>query len=152
MARRNTKQEANIVERQLLALELRKMGLSYRAIGTKLSVSHEQARQDVEAELESLSKEREGKLEQYRQLELERLDGIMKSLDNWVSAGNPQAVMAYLKAMERRAKLIGLDAPTKQETTGTVDVNISDAKSRLAHLINRTASRGETPKDTESTE
>ena len=39
------------------------------------------------------------------------MDFITKSLDHWVACGNPQATAVYIRAMERRAKLMGLDAP-----------------------------------------
>ena len=106
------KQAAEILERQYQALELRRRGLSYRAIGAKLSVSHVQARADVEAVLRQLADENRDKADEMRQLEIERLDAIYESLDSWVASGNPAATNAYLKAMERRAKLQGLDAPT----------------------------------------
>lgn len=58
-----------------------------------------------------MADENKDKADEIRQLELERLDFVNMSLDNWVSSGNPAATNAYIKAMERRAKLQGLDAP-----------------------------------------
>jgi aryl-alcohol dehydrogenase-like predicted oxidoreductase len=144
--------EAAILKRQGAAWDLRLGGLSYRAIGKKLDCSHETVRQDIEAELQRLAESNADKAGVHRQLELERLDKYIRVLDHWIESGNIAAVGMAIKVQERRAKLLGLDAPTKQETTGTVDINITDAKSRLTHLINRTASRVGTPSDTEPTE
>jgi len=105
------KHAVEILERQYQALDLRRRGLSYRAIGLKLGVSHVQIRTDVERVLRQLADENKDKADEIRQLELERLDAVYESLDSWVSSGNPAAANAYLKAMERRAKLQGLDAP-----------------------------------------
>lgn len=127
MARTKNKdaQDFEILKRQMSALELRASGYSFRAIGEKLGISHEQARKDVDGELKSLSDANEDKRAEMRQLDLIRLDKITKSLDHWVEAGSPQAVMAYLKAMERRAKLLGLDAPVKQEIEANVTTTLS---------------------------
>lgn len=114
----NEAEQIKIAERRSLALDFRKAGLSYRAIGKKLGVSYVQVRRDIEAELSLLSKERTDKSEQLRQLELERLDMLTNGLEPFAKVGNPGAVNSFLRVMERRAKLLGLDAPSK------VDLNI----------------------------
>lgn len=117
MARGKTSEQGAIARRQLLALDLRISGLSFRAIADKLDVSHQQIFRDVENELERLAGLRADKAETLRELELQRLDKIINSLDSWVSSGNVGAVNAWIKASERRAKLLGLDAPTKVAPT-----------------------------------
>lgn len=117
MADKNDAKTAEIVKRQTLALDLRIAGFSYRAIGEKIKISHEQARKDVEHELQRLDKLSADKVAIHRQLELERLDKITKALDHWIESGNMGAINTVLKAMERRAKLLGLDAPVKQDVT-----------------------------------
>jgi hypothetical protein len=57
------------------------------------------------------------KAEQIRELELKRLDRFQRSLQPAANKGDAKAVLAILKVMERRAKLLGLDAPTKQANT-----------------------------------
>lgn len=135
MARTKTKdkEQLEITERQILAVELRKTGLSYRAIGTRLNISHEQVRRDVEGELQRLVAERNSSLESYRQLELERLDKITKALDHWVEAGNPMAINSYLRCMERRAKLLGLDVV--EEKANGVEIVIRHENNNPAYTI-----------------
>lgn len=111
------KEKAIIAERKLQALDLRKAGYSYRAIGKKLNVSHEQARQDIEEELRRLAEERKDEATELLQLELERLDMLIKGLEPMARIGKPDAVNSFLKCMERRAKLLGLDAPVKADVT-----------------------------------
>ena len=51
------------------------------------------------------------KLEEYRDLELDRLDRLQRGL--WAKAvgGDPRAVDSVLRIIDKRAKLLGLDAP-----------------------------------------
>lgn len=118
MARGRAAEKGAILQRQLQALELRKQGLTYRDIGDKLSISYQQAHNDVNAELKRLAALTLDCAEELRQLELERLDMLIKGLEPMARVGNPGAVTAYLRVMERRAKLLGLDAPVRQEVTG----------------------------------
>ena len=113
MARGKAAEQGKILERQINALDMRISGLSYRSIAEKLKVSHVQIYRDIENELERLAGLRSDKAETLRELELQRLDKIINSLDVWVSSGNVGAVNAWIKASERRSKLLGLDAPTK---------------------------------------
>ena len=104
-----------ILQRQIQALELRKAGFSYRAIAEKLDIGHAQAHKDVMGELERLAQLRDGKATEILELELERLDMLTKGLEPMARTGNPGSVNSFLRVMERRAKLLGLDAPEKFE-------------------------------------
>lgn len=117
MARGKAAEKGAILQRQLKALDLRKQGFSYRAIGEKLDVDFTTAYKDVMKELARLAKERDGKVEELRELELERLDMLIKGLEPMARVGNPGAVNSYLKVMERRAKYLGLDAAEKKDIT-----------------------------------
>jgi hypothetical protein len=112
MARGKAAEQGKILERQLQSLELRKNGMSYRAIGERLGVSHVQAYNDVHDELKRLASQVTDKTTELRQLELERLDMLLNGLWPMAAVGNTGAVMSWLKVSERRAKLLGLDAPT----------------------------------------
>ncbi|HKJ76511.1 MAG TPA: hypothetical protein VKA64_04830, partial [Gammaproteobacteria bacterium] len=56
--------------------------------------------------------------EEVKRLELERLDRMLLSLWPKVTNGDPQAVEKALKVSERRARLLGIDAPTRGELSG----------------------------------
>lgn len=129
MARGKSKDLAKILPRQIEALSLRRRGLSYRAIAEKLGVNVRTAFKDVNDELKRLAAERDTDLVAEREIDLVRIDRILERLDTWIEAGSPVSVTAYLKAMERRAKLLGLDAPTKQ------DIHIDDWRSELVDLL-----------------
>lgn len=106
-----------ILERQRQALQLRKNGVSYRLIGDQLSISHVQAQRDIKAALELSRKDVRQEAETYRALELERLDDMLFNINNQVRSGHLGAIDRALKIMERRAKLLGLDAPEKLDWT-----------------------------------
>jgi hypothetical protein len=105
-------------ERRVQALDLRIRGLSFRRIGEKLGISHTAAHKAVERALSDLAKLEGEKAEVQRQLDLERVNKIILSL--WPKKGDPKAAAALLKAMERRAKLLGLDMP-KGLNIGTLE-------------------------------
>jgi hypothetical protein len=90
---------------------MRKGGASYREIGSHLGVSTKTAHQYVMRELERLAEEAHEEAAQVRVLELQRLDRMLRGL--WLRArdGDTFAVDRVLKMMERRARLLGLDAP-----------------------------------------
>lgn len=115
MARGKDKEKSKILERQIQVLELRQSGWSFRAIGEKLDISHVQAWQDFQNALTELREVSNDKADDLRQLELERLDALTKALEPMAMVGNTNSINAYLRVMERRAKLLGLDAPEKKE-------------------------------------
>lgn len=107
--------KVNYTERRQKVLELRKAGASLRAIAQALNVSHETIRNDIQAVMEDLQKEAVAEAAQYKALELERLDALQTKLWGDAMRGHHGAVDRVLRVMERRAKLLGLDAPTKYD-------------------------------------
>ena len=118
--RRQVQNPALIQERKLQALDLRKAGLSYRQIGEELNVSYQTAWQDVRAAMKALAQVENGRADEVRRIELQRLDELWRGLWADATGGDPAAIRAALGLMERRAKLLGLDAPAKTEHSGNV--------------------------------
>lgn len=119
MARKDAqpgKKEA-ATERRLQALQLRMAGAPYHAIAARLGVSIGQAHADVQTELQRIAAESADVAADVRTLELERLDALLLALWAQAKQGNQGAVDRVLRVMERRAKLLGLDAPTKIDHT-----------------------------------
>lgn len=125
-----TPEKMTYQDRRVKVLELRKGGASLRAIAEKVGVSHVQVAKDLEAVLAELVKEQLTGMQELRTLELERIDIALLAIQGQVRAGHLGAIDRWLRLGERRAKLLGLDAPSKLEHK-IVDVrNLSDAELR----------------------
>jgi len=104
-------------ENRLKALQLRKAGLSYEVIGRQLHCTKQNAYRLVKSALESTRKQCSEETENLRQLEVERLDAMLASLWTPASRGDHASIDRVVKLMERRARLLGLDAPAKVAPT-----------------------------------
>jgi len=111
----NQEREIDANDRHRQALELRKAGVSYAVIAERLGYrgpSGAHAAVGV-----ALKKTLQEPADELRQLEVERLDAMLLSIWPQVKQGNQGAIDRALRIMERRAKLLGLDAPVKQDFT-----------------------------------
>lgn len=78
------------------------------------------AYKDFARELESLRKENQETAAEVRDLELMRLDEMLKGVWEDATSGDPRAVQKVLNIQERRARFLGLDAPEKFEQAVSV--------------------------------
>lgn len=147
MSQRASRRDARHVPRQLAAFQLRRDGLNYRQIGAQLGISYQAAHKLVTKYMETLRTDLDELVADVRRMELERLDAIYARLwqdlqldqeggpleatgqpgtNTAVPSELPQRriplssndVSALLRVMQRRAKLLGLDAPEKIEASG----------------------------------
>ena len=105
-------------ERRAAAVNLRKRGLSYRDIASEIRADPQYlfphycestAREDCKIALRQLAEDsREGAIE-LRQLELERLNMAIITLVPLVEAGNLEAIDRWIKIINVRIKLLGLN-------------------------------------------
>lgn len=109
-------------ERRRFVLELRKQGINYRQIAdaavSKFGAAvlpagwdERYAYKDVARALEQIRTETAESADSIRTLELERLDRLMVALWPRASRADEHAIDRILKIMQRRAQLVGLDAP-----------------------------------------
>jgi DNA-binding IclR family transcriptional regulator len=123
---RSQTRQVNAHERKMRALEMRKARASYAQIATALGVPKSTAWKLVQSALKETLQEPS---DDVRKLELESLDRLQFALWQQATQGNHGAVDRVLRVMERRAKLLGLDAPSKTEHSGEIDVrSLSDAE------------------------
>lgn len=143
MARGKTNERINIVNRQIMALELRKSGFSYRAIAERCHVTHMQAYRDVQGELKRLDGIGLQSAGELRTMELERLDMAIRGLMPFVEAGSAIHVTALVKVIAERSKLLGLYAPEQVEEKVTVfnELSDSDRSEQIATLLNAARER-----------
>ena len=134
---KGTAQKIKMAERSSKALTLRKTGASYRSIAAVISsefglekYTEAQAHRDISRELDRVAKDSALNAVQVRSLELERLDVYLLSIARDVQKGDFLAIDRALKISERRAKLLGIDAPIQLKVQELVTAQI-DAEFNL---------------------
>jgi hypothetical protein len=111
------------VERQRQALELRKAGWTFQAIANEVGYANRSSAADaITTALRATVQEAADDL---RKLECERLDSLLSAMWPKGVGGNHLAVDRCLAIMERRARLLGLDAPLRlrQEVITADDID-----------------------------
>lgn len=106
-------------EKRKQALELRKAGFTFQQIGDQLGVTRGMAFRYVKDTLDEINEKQIEEAKQIRTLEVERLDRLWVVSYQQAKNGNLGAVDRCIKIMERRSKLLGLDAPQKVEQENT---------------------------------
>lgn len=159
---------AEKAEQQVKCYELKLTGMSLRAIGKAVSLSHETVRQYIALEADSRVLPLANQL---RKQELDRLDqmelavrGVLEAQHYVVSDGRVvklksedgtedalpddehvlKAVDRLLKIQDRRAKLLGLDAPTQVEATVH---EVTQADIELRGLIQQQQARNDAARE-----
>lgn len=129
-----------VIERERQVLELRRGGLTFDLIAKKLNYSH--ASGAHKAYVNACRRIVVSDVMEIRNVEMERLDIAQSAIWNNVLRGDIPAINTLLKIMERRARLLGLDSPTKAQIevttydTGTIDSEVA----RLIRLLGSTDS------------
>lgn len=118
----STKQKAAqlaIEARREKAAQLKLAGWTDREIAAHLGVSLGTANTDINAVLERLQESAEDAIARQRRLALARLEKSIKGIWPGIEAGDLATVDTLVKVEQRRARLLGLDAPTKVESEVT---------------------------------
>lgn len=127
----------DVDKRRKEMLDMRVRGMSLRAIAAELGMHHSSVSEAIEAELAELTRE---PAERLRTVELERLDEMFEGLWTKAKSGDGFAIGNALRIMERRAKLLGLDAPVKNTHAGEagaapIALTVSSAEAELAKAM-----------------
>ena len=105
------------------AIKLRMAGATIAQIADQLGYANESgAYKAIMRELEQTAQDMGESTESVRQLELKRLDQMQFPIWNQVLSGDQGAISTALRIQERRASLLGLDAPKQIEARIRVDV------------------------------
>jgi hypothetical protein len=112
----------NAHDRIMKALQLRMAGSTYNDIAEALGYSSKTTA--FHAVTNALRKAKQEPCEGVRALEIERLDAIFLPMYVKAKHGDYGAVDRCIRIMERRARLLGLDAPEKQEIETRMIVEI----------------------------
>jgi transposase-like protein len=113
------KKHMDAADRQRKALEARKAGATYDQIARQLDyASTASAYKAVKVALRKTLQEPADEL---RTLELTRLDALLIPVWSQAMKGSLPAIDRAIRIMERRAKLLGLDAPLKFDLAQIVE-------------------------------
>ena len=118
--------------RRAEAVTLAMAGLSYEKIGEELGISTSAAHALV---TRTIAETRNYAVDHLRELENARLDRMTTAIWNKVIEGDLKAVDSYLRIAERRAKLNGLDAPTRVQMAVSVRVEMEEKLRELQEVI-----------------
>lgn len=143
--RQSANQIAMAIRRQRVC-ELRQTAMSVRAIAAQIvaeglapaNYSYVTASRDWRAEYERLLDKSSETAEQTRALELERLDVMLHAVWHKIESGDARAIDTALRVAERRAKLLGLDAPVR------TDITVTEIDNAIERELARVAGAGKT--------
>lgn len=117
-------------------LRLRKMGYDARRISDELDIPMDRVSNIIKSALQKLTKDMRGQAEEIRSLEMTRLDDLQSAIWSDCMEGKLTAIDRVLKIMERRSKLVGLDAPERLDVKADLKLEqMKDAKDRLMSKI-----------------
>jgi hypothetical protein len=104
------------LQREQQAIRLRLSGATFQAIADHLKISRKGAWKIVMRSMDRARKDSAEQAEQVKELELARLDALL--LAHWTDRARTKNAEVILRIMERRARLLGLDAPSRWEGSG----------------------------------
>ena len=131
------------------AMNLRIVGKTYKQIGIAMGYSEARAHKVVTKELARIREERAETINDVRDMELERLDHLFAiamgradppetkdpDLLELQAENRMKAIDRAVKLMDRRAKLLGLDAPKRIDTSITNNPLSTASDEELDKLI-----------------
>lgn len=100
---------ADVIERERRVLELRRAGVSFDLIATQVGYRDRGAA--YKAYKRALARTLQQPAAELRDLEVDRLDRLLTAVWPKALRGDLAAVDRVLRVAERRARLLGLDAP-----------------------------------------
>lgn len=138
-----------LAERRTEAFRLFREGNTYREIAIAISkkkdsktrqplwpkYEHSMAFRDVKAVLAEFQAQRFEQVEQYLEVELQRLDVAAKAIAARVQNGELFALDRWIKIIEVRARLLGLEAPIRLQVEQTVDKELQEFLSSLERML-----------------
>ena len=136
MARpRNRPPKPEVLLKEAEVVKLRRGGLTWDLIAKQVGYKHAGSAQD--AYVRASQRIVRDDVEAIRKVEEDRLDMAQASIWAKVLQGDIPAINAFLRIQERRARLLGLDQPIRQQVEVTnYDGNSIDREvARLASLL-----------------
>lgn len=117
--RHKTISKLNTREKEQIALELRKRGMTFEEIGERLGMTHVGASKAVQRITDRVTDSLIDLAKEVRALEIQRCDDYLRALQRKIAFGDTRAVEVALQIADRRAKYLGLETPTRVKLEGT---------------------------------
>jgi hypothetical protein len=121
-----------LAARRVEALSLRMAGLTYEQIGSRLQMTRLNAMELIKV---SLQEAENLAVDEMRTLENIKLDRVQASIWSKVLDGDLPSIAAFLQISNRRAKLNGLDSPTRINLSLTVQQEMESALKELEAVV-----------------
>jgi hypothetical protein len=147
MAKRKTPLHET-VEKERQVLELRIANARWEDIAT--IVGYASAGAAYNAYARALKRTLQEPSDEIRQQERERLDRLGNAVYRQAIQGDVRAIQTMLKIMERRAKLLGLDSPIKQQVEVTTYEGGSELDREIQRLVDLLATDSSKPSDVDT--
>jgi hypothetical protein len=112
---RRLKHAVTAEQRQYKAFQLKVDGLSIHEIALRLGCSVGTVHSDIWAVREELAENTQKLAAREREVSLARIERAIAGIMDRVDDGDSDAILSLDRMEKRRAALLGLDAPTKQE-------------------------------------
>lgn len=125
----------SVAEKRLTAWDLRIEGYSVPQIAETLELSEVRTYELIREYSADIAKYTEFAREQYREMELARLDKLLVS--HWKYRDITKNAQVILNILERKHKLLGLESTHKHVTVDTPDAGVTLANLDLAKLSNQ---------------
>lgn len=110
------KNDPILMDKERRVIELRRAGVTYDVIADEVGYSN--ASGAYHAFTRAMKRTlRESGSEELRELEADRLDRLQRFAWPQAAQGDLRSIETILRIMARRARLLGLDSPIKQEVT-----------------------------------
>ena len=111
MANQNKQPDPSVIDREIKVLELRRAGLTWQKIADE--VGYADPTGAYAAYKRAVKRVLKEPVEEVLEIELDRLDRLQVAVWPRAMKGDDRAINTILRLMERRAKLLGLDAAQK---------------------------------------
>lgn len=118
--------KAKIENRRVQVSRLVLAGYAYRQVAEELNCSLGTVASDMKVIMARWKEEQVQSHDDFRELELKRLDRAMRALMPAVDAGDDKAINTLIRLSKRRSELKGLDAPIKTETDLRADFKLDE--------------------------
>lgn len=130
----NSRKALGRLQRREKVYHLRKLGYSQPEIARELGIDQPTVSRDLALCYDAYRKQQEEEKPEIARIELSRLDALQKVFMAKALEGDQQSGALTLRISERRAKLLGIDAPQKLQVDA--DLTTEALKAKLLAALN----------------